>query len=113
MGDSSKLVLLEAIIDYIKQEDLISLANESGKILQTGLRELEVIIISNMYYIHHVHKYALLSNLESIGVNTILWSSLKTIQNKNLSFLGYLLDEISKHNFPRPGNGHILCYRFC
>ena len=48
MGDSSKLILLEAILDYIKQEDLISLAKESGKVLQSGLEKLEVIIIINL-----------------------------------------------------------------
>ncbi|RDD47545.1 4-aminobutyrate aminotransferase, mitochondrial [Trichoplax sp. H2] len=40
LGDSSKLVLLEAIINCIKREKLIDLAKESGEVLQTGLKSL-------------------------------------------------------------------------
>ncbi|XP_050345699.1 4-aminobutyrate aminotransferase, mitochondrial [Nymphalis io] len=41
MGDPGKLLLLEKVLEVIKNENLISVVNESGKVLKKGLHELE------------------------------------------------------------------------
>lgn len=41
MGDPGKLLLLEAIIETIKKEDLFKVVNETGAILLNGLKEIE------------------------------------------------------------------------
>lgn len=41
MGDPSKLILLEQVLKVIKQENLIGLVNETGKVLKSGLLKLE------------------------------------------------------------------------
>lgn len=41
MGDPGKLILLEKVLKVIKNENLLSLVNETGKILKDGLHKLE------------------------------------------------------------------------
>lgn len=41
MGDPGKLILLEHVLKVIKQENLIALVNETGKVLKDGLHKLE------------------------------------------------------------------------
>lgn len=41
MGDPSKLILLERVLNVIKKDNLIDLVNETGKVLKNGLHELE------------------------------------------------------------------------
>ncbi|KAM3963432.1 4-aminobutyrate aminotransferase [Aphomia sociella] len=41
MGDPGKLILLERVLKVIKQDNLISLVNKSGKVLKDGLHQLE------------------------------------------------------------------------
>ncbi|XP_034840235.1 4-aminobutyrate aminotransferase, mitochondrial isoform X1 [Maniola hyperantus] len=41
MGDPGKLILLEKVLEVIKNENLLSLVNETGKILKDGLHKLE------------------------------------------------------------------------
>ena len=44
MGDHVRLVMLEAIIKEIQEKSLLKLVRESGDVLLTGLKELEVIV---------------------------------------------------------------------
>lgn len=41
MGDPGKLILLERVLKVIKRDNLISLVNETGKVLKDGLMQLE------------------------------------------------------------------------
>jgi len=41
MGDPTKIILLEAILNVIKRENLLSVVEKSGDVLMSGLRELE------------------------------------------------------------------------
>ena len=42
MGDHMRLVVLEAILNEIDSQNLLSLVRESGKVLLSGLKDLEV-----------------------------------------------------------------------
>jgi 4-aminobutyrate aminotransferase-like enzyme len=42
MGDPIRLVMLKAVAEEIRSKDLLSQFRESGEVLLTGLRELEV-----------------------------------------------------------------------
>ena len=42
IGDPSKVILLEAVVKVIKQQNLLSQVNEVGKHLWSGLHDLEV-----------------------------------------------------------------------
>ena len=42
MGDPVKMVVLETVIKEIQSENLLSLVKESGEVLLSGLKELEV-----------------------------------------------------------------------
>lgn len=42
MGDPGKLVLLEAILDVIKRDNLLATVQASGQVLMKGLSELQV-----------------------------------------------------------------------
>ena len=42
MGDLVRLVTLEAVLNEIKEKDLLSVARESGEALHSGLQALEV-----------------------------------------------------------------------
>ncbi|XP_075220509.1 4-aminobutyrate aminotransferase [Lycorma delicatula] len=41
MGDPGKIIILEAILDIIKKENLLQTVEETGKVLTSGLKELE------------------------------------------------------------------------
>lgn len=41
MGDPTKIVLLEAILDVIKKDNLLSVVEKSGDVLMSGIRDLE------------------------------------------------------------------------
>ncbi|CAK1552059.1 unnamed protein product [Leptosia nina] len=41
MGDPGKLILLERVLKVIKTQNLLDVVNESGKVLKSGLHELE------------------------------------------------------------------------
>ncbi|XP_026758126.2 4-aminobutyrate aminotransferase, mitochondrial [Galleria mellonella] len=41
MGDPGKLILLERVLKVIKEDNLISLVNKSGKVLKDGLHQIE------------------------------------------------------------------------
>lgn len=41
MGDPSKLILLQAFLKCLKQENLLELVKKSGKVLREGLLNLE------------------------------------------------------------------------
>ncbi|XP_050664409.1 4-aminobutyrate aminotransferase, mitochondrial [Leptidea sinapis] len=41
MGDPGKLILLERVLNLIKTQKLLDLVNESGKVLKSGLHQLE------------------------------------------------------------------------
>lgn len=41
MGDPTKIVLLEAILNVIKRDNLLSVVEKSGDILMSNLRDLE------------------------------------------------------------------------
>ncbi|XP_023947315.2 4-aminobutyrate aminotransferase, mitochondrial [Bicyclus anynana] len=41
MGDPGKLILLEKVLQVIKNENLLALVNETGKVLKDGLHKLE------------------------------------------------------------------------
>ena len=41
MGDPGKLILLEKVLQVIKNENLLCLVNETGKYLKNGLHDLE------------------------------------------------------------------------
>lgn len=54
IGDPSKVILLEAVVKVIKQQNLLSRVNEVGKHLWSGLHDLEVniaLIYSNKIFI--------------------------------------------------------------
>ena len=42
MGDPSKVILLEAVLDTIAKDNLQQVVNDSGKVLLAGLHELQV-----------------------------------------------------------------------
>ena len=42
MGDHVRLVVLEAIVKEIQEKNLLKLVRESGNVLLSGLKELEV-----------------------------------------------------------------------
>ena len=48
MGDPTKLVILSAVIEEMKRENLLSLVRESGHTLLSGLKQLQV--LSCLYY---------------------------------------------------------------
>lgn len=41
MGDPTKILLLDAILNVIKRDDLLSVVEKSGEVLMSGLRDLE------------------------------------------------------------------------
>lgn len=41
MGDPGKLLLLQAIVATIKQDNLLNVVQESGQVLMKGLKEFE------------------------------------------------------------------------
>lgn len=41
MGDPTKIVLLDAILNVIKRDNLLSVVEKSGDVLMSGLRDLE------------------------------------------------------------------------
>ncbi|XP_038215218.1 4-aminobutyrate aminotransferase, mitochondrial [Zerene cesonia] len=41
MGDPGKLILLEKVLNVMKKQNLLSVVNESGKVLKEGLHQLE------------------------------------------------------------------------
>lgn len=41
MGDPSKLLLLEQVLRVMKEDNLLDLVNQSGKVLKNGLHEIE------------------------------------------------------------------------
>ena len=49
LGDHARLITLEAVIKKIKEQDLLSLVRQSGKVLLEGLKTLEVSYFSNIY----------------------------------------------------------------
>ena len=42
MGEPSKLIVLKSVLKEIKKENLLQLVQETGEVLLSGLRELEV-----------------------------------------------------------------------
>lgn len=42
MGDPSKMFILRAMLEEIKRENLLLLVEETGKVLLSGLKELQV-----------------------------------------------------------------------
>ena len=47
VGDPSKVVLLEAVIKVIKQQNLMEQVNKTGEHLWNGLEELQVLLCCN------------------------------------------------------------------
>ena len=43
MGDPTKLLLLSAVIEEMKRENLLALVRESGYALLSGLKQLQVL----------------------------------------------------------------------
>lgn len=41
MGDPTKIVLLDAILNVVKRDSLLSVVEKSGDVLMSGLRDLE------------------------------------------------------------------------
>lgn len=41
MGDPTKIVLLDAILKVIKRDNLLSVVEQSGEVLMSGIRDLE------------------------------------------------------------------------
>jgi len=41
MGDPTKILLLDAVLNVIKREKLLSVVEKSGDVLMSGLRDLE------------------------------------------------------------------------
>ena len=60
MGDPTKLLLLEAVVETIKKDNLKAVVNEAGDTLLKGLKELQVIYtlysihVSQSLYIEHM-----------------------------------------------------------
>lgn len=46
MGDPARMQVLKAVIDETRKENLLYLVNEAGKVLLSGLKELEVSMIN-------------------------------------------------------------------
>ena len=42
MGDSPRIEILQTVLDEIRKENLLDLARDSGDVLLSGLKELEV-----------------------------------------------------------------------
>ena len=81
MGDPHKLVLLEAVINTIRQEDLFTSVKRVGKTLQNGLNELQVGIYQRALRLQKV--------LEFTVENHFIISSQRS---------GELYDMVPRHN---------------
>ena len=51
MGDQSKLVLLKAVVEVIQEEGLLQRVQESGRVLLSGLENIQVILIVIFFFL--------------------------------------------------------------
>ena len=50
MGDQSKLVLLKAVVEVVQEEGLLQRVQESGRVLLSGLENIQVILIVIFFF---------------------------------------------------------------
>lgn len=55
MGDQSKLVLLKAVVEVIQEEGLLQRVQESGRVLLSGLENIQVILIMLTFLVSKHH----------------------------------------------------------
>lgn len=64
IGDPSKVILLEAVVKVIKQQNLLSLVNEVGNHLWSGLHDLEVsYCVSMVTQFYSVNRHSFFYNV--------------------------------------------------
>ena len=51
MGDQSKLVLLKAVVEVVQEEGLLQRVQESGRVLLSGLENIQVILIVFFFFL--------------------------------------------------------------